>query len=57
MDEKQVLILEAKARSPFSICLPRDHPFKTSAFFRGGGVQNSPNLPTDSIKKLPTVGG
>ena len=31
----------------------RDHPFKTSAFFRGGGgVKNLPNLPTDSRKKL-----
>ena len=35
----------------------RDHPFRTSAFFRGGGVKNLPNLPTDSSKKLPTVGG
>ena len=34
-----------------------DHPFKTSALFRGGGVKNLPNLPTDSSKKLPTVGG
>ena len=34
----------------------RDHPFKTSAFFRGGGVKNLSNLPTDSSKKLPTVG-
>ena len=33
----------------------RDHPFKTSAFFRGEGVKNLPNLPTDSSKKLPTV--
>ena len=24
---------------------------------RGGGVKNLPNLPTDSTKKLPTVGG
>ena len=24
----------------------RDHPFKTSAFFRGGGVKNHENLPT-----------
>ena len=31
----------------------RDHPFKTSAFFRGGGVKNWPNLLTDSSKKLP----
>ena len=23
----------------------------------GGGVKNLPNLPTDSTKKLPTVGG
>ena len=35
----------------------RDHPFKTSGFLRGGGVKNLPNLPTDSSKKLPTVGG
>ena len=35
----------------------RDHPFKTSACSRGGGVKNLPNLPTDSTKKLPTVGG
>ena len=35
----------------------RDHPFKTSPFFRGGGVKNWPNLPTDSSKKLPMVGG
>ena len=35
----------------------RDHPFKTSAWFRGGGVKDLPNLPTDSTKKLPTVGG
>ena len=35
----------------------RDHPFKTSACFRGGGVKNWPNLQTDSTKKLPTVGG
>ena len=35
----------------------RDHPFKTSAFCRGGGVKNLPNLQTDSSKKLPTEGG
>ena len=35
----------------------RDHPFKMSACLRGGGVKNLPNLPTDSTKKLPTVGG
>ena len=29
----------------------RDHPFKTSACSRGGGVKNLPNLPTDSTKK------
>ena len=34
-----------------------DHPFKTSAFFMGGGVKNWPKLPTDSSKKLPTAGG
>jgi hypothetical protein len=33
----------------------RDHPFKTSACSRGGGVKNLPNLLTDSTKKLPTV--
>ena len=33
-----------------------DHPFKTSALLRGGGVKNLPNLPMDSSKKLPTVG-
>ena len=32
-----------------------DHPFKTSAFFRGE-VKNLPNLPMDSSKKLPTGG-
>ena len=37
--------------------LERDHPFKTSTLLRGGGVKNLPNLPTDSSKKLPTVGG
>ena len=35
----------------------RDHPFKTSAYSRGGGVKNLSNLPMDSSKKLPTVGG
>ena len=25
-----------------------DHPFRTSAFFRGRGIKNLPNLPTDS---------
>ena len=34
-----------------------DHPFKTSACLRGGGVKNLLNWPTDSTKKLPTVGG
>ena len=35
----------------------RDHPLKTSSFFRGVGVKNLPNLPTDSSKKMPTEGG
>ena len=35
----------------------RDHPFKTSALFRGGRVKNLPNLQTDSTKKLPKVEG
>ena len=29
----------------------KDNPFRTSAFFRGGGVKNWPNLATDSSKK------
>ena len=33
-----------------------DHPFKTSAFLRGEGVKNWPNLTTDSSKKLPAEG-
>ena len=32
---------------------PRDQEPGT----RGGGVKNLPNLPMDSTKKLPTVGG
>ena len=36
---------------------PWDHPLKTSAFFRGGGVKNLPNLMMNSSKVLPTVGG
>ena len=34
-----------------------DHRFKTSAFFRGEGVKNLPNLPKDSSKKLQTGRG
>ena len=34
-----------------------DHPFKTSAFLRGGGVKNWPNLSQDSSKKLLTEEG
>ena len=34
-----------------TINLLRNHPFKTLAFFRGRGVKNLPNLPTDSSKK------
>ena len=34
----------------------RDHPFKTSACRKGGGVKNLSNFSTDSTKKLPTVG-
>ena len=31
----------------------RDHPFKTSAFFRGrGGVKNCPNLLTDKVRSF-----
>jgi hypothetical protein len=29
-------------------CCFRDHPFKTTAFLRSGGVKNWPNLPMDS---------
>ena len=28
-----------------------DHPFKTSAFLRRGGVKNWPNMSTDDSKK------
>ena len=35
----------------------KDHPFKTSAFLRGGEVKNWPNLPMDISKKLLTEGG
>ena len=38
------------------ICI-RDHPFKTSACLKGGGVKNWPNLPTDSSKKTADGGG
>jgi hypothetical protein len=49
-------LLVSDNRSLLSYCtVIGDHPFKTSAFFRGGGVKNLPNLPTDSSKKLPTV--
>ena len=41
----------------FSLYVIKDHPFKTSACLRGGGVKNWPNLPTDSSKKLTTEGG
>ena len=35
----------------------RDHPFKTSACSRGGGVKIFPNLPTDSGKNWWQEGG
>ena len=35
----------------------RDHPLKTLAFFRGGGVKILTKLMTDSSKTLPTAGG
>ena len=37
-------------------CL-RDHPLKTSAYFRGVGVKNGPNLSMNNRKKLPMGGG
>ena len=40
----------------FNVKQIRDHPFKTLACFRGGGVKRLPNLRKDSTKKLPTVG-
>ena len=53
--------LQAKYNTPLHDThlgsLIRDHPFKTSACLRGGGVKNWQNLPTDSSKKLPTEGG
>ena len=36
------------------ICFIRDHPFKTSAYFRGVVVKTSPNLLTDNGKKMLT---
>ena len=50
--EKVVKIKGQKSSIP-----ARDHPFKTSACLRGGGVKNWPNLPTDSSKKMPTERG
>ena len=50
----QDFVSAANAMATYKV---RDHPFKTSACSRGGGVKNLPNLPTDSTKKLPTVGG
>ena len=44
--ESIVLVLSLSIRNVL-----RDHPFKTSVFFRGRGVKNLPNLPTDSSKK------
>ena len=35
----------------------RDHPFKMSAFSRGGGVINLPNLTTDRTKDCRQQGG
>ena len=49
---KAKLELYIFAKKPY-----RDHPFTTSAFLRGVGVENWPNLPTDISKKLPTEGG
>ena len=37
-----------KIRKKIELQAVRDHPFKTSAGTRGGGVKNWPNLPTDS---------
>ena len=52
------MYLTAIARSIVSFCCFHigDHPLKTSAFLRRGGVKNWPNLPTDISKKLPTEG-
>ena len=44
-DSKNFIQLFCNASFPF-----RDHPFKTSPFFKGGGVKNSQNLQTDSSK-------
>ena len=49
-------IMEVNIESHFVKVL-RDHPFKTSAFLRGGGVKNLPNLPTDSSKNCRWQGG
>ena len=52
-----LLDLRASVLKFLHIFLLWDHPSKTSALFKGGGVKNLPNLPTDSSKKLPTIGG
>ena len=53
----EILWICAGTSIALNYCHLRDHPFKTSAHLRGGGVKNWPNLPTDSSKKLPTEGG
>ena len=45
-----VIVLFTKAFTYGTIHLRRRHSLG------GGGVKNLPNLPTDSSKKLPTVG-
>ena len=45
------------AKFEFLCTSPWDHPFKTSAFFSGGGVKNLPNLPMDISIKNADGGG
>ena len=37
----------------WKVKLLREHPCKTLAIFKGGGVKILQNLPTDSSKKMP----
>ena len=54
---KSLPVISNLLSNNFYFVLGNEPPFKTSAFFRGGGVKNLQNLPTDSTKKLPMVGG
>ena len=57
--KKNQIIFDLKSikKTGLKSSILRDHPFKTSARLRGGGVKNLPILLTDSTKKLPMAGG